>query len=293
MRRLTYRLLSVVVVGAVAAFAGTAPRHAPQAQSKLAAGVLSQSNSKAGSAILSAGNLAPGDTSSGTVTITNTGTLAGQFELDKSGLSDVVGPGGGALSGALDLQVQDLNDDSEVYRGALDAMPTRPLGAFQPGESHTYRFTVGLPDRGDAVDNLFEGATATVQYNWVAHADPAPDPVPEPKVEVVKPKGPANDLGPKVTVKVPRRQRIMRQRGIYVRVRCDRPCTVDINVRLKAGARVDTPSWHVRRALPGKRTVRIKVAIPPRELAHLRALLRRTPSIRILLSTKAKDRKRT
>jgi hypothetical protein len=288
-------MLSVAVVLAVGILAGTGGRHAPRAESKLAAGVLSQSNSKAGSAILNANNLAPGDTSSGTVTITNTGTLAGQFELDKSGLSDVAGPGGGALSGALDLQVQDLNDNSEVYQGALDAMPTRPLGTFQPGESHTYRFTVGLPDRGGAVDNLFEGATTSVQYNWVAHAEPAPDPVPEPKVEVVKPKGPANDLkpaGPKVTVKVPRRQRIMRQHGIYVRVRCDRPCTVDIKVRLKAGARVDTPSWHVRRALPGKRTVRIKVTIPPRELAHLRALLRRTPSIRILLSTKAKDRKR-
>jgi hypothetical protein len=84
---------------------------------------------------------------------------------------------------------------------------------------------------------------------------------------------------------------VMRQRGIYLRLRCDRPCTVDVKVRLKAGARIGTPAWHLRKSLPGSRTVRVKVKIPRRDLARLRRLLARRQSIRILVSAKARDRK--
>jgi hypothetical protein len=270
----------VAVVGVAGSGAGRAPR----AESTRAAGVLSQSNSKDGSAILSASNIGPGNTSSGTVTIKNTGTLAGAFELGKSGLSDLVGLGGGALSGALSLRVEEVTAGREIYRGQLSDMPTRPLGIFQPGESHTYRYTVGMPDRGGAIDNTFEGGATTVQYDWTVRPAPVSAPA--------KPAGPVNDLkrrAPKVTVKVPRRQRIIRQRGIYLRVRCDKPCTVDIRVRVKGSVRIGSPPWRLRRKLPGGRTVRAKVRIPRRDLARLRVLLAHSPSIRILVAANAKD----
>jgi hypothetical protein len=292
-RRLVYRLICVAIVAAVGLAAG-GTGHAPRAESIRAAGVLAQSNSKAGSAILNTGDLGPGDSASGTVTITNTGNLAGAFVLDKSNLSDVLGPNGGVLSGALELKVEDLSAGNEVYAGPLGAMGPRPLGTFNPGQAHTYRFTVELPERGDVVDNLFTGAQTTVQYNWVAEAAeplPAPRRPAPPKDGSAKPKPPAaKAAGPRVTVRVPRRQRLLRQRGIYVRVRCDRPCSIDVRVRLKSGSRASTRVWRVRRAIPGQKTVRLKVKVPRRDLSRLRSLLRRSKSIRVLVSARAKDR---
>lgn len=290
-RRLAYRLLSLVVVAAVGVLAAGGVRRPPRAESIRTAGVLSQSNSKDGSAILTASNLKPGDSTSGAVTITNTGTLAGDFELNKSNLGDLLGPGGGALSGALDLLVQDVTDGRDIYHGALGAMPAQPLGSFTPGESHTYRFTVGLPERG-AVDDQFAGATTSVQYNWVARADASPTPAParpaDPPVTshpIVK-----NTGTPALKVRVPRRQRLLRQRGIYLLLRCDRTCNADVRVRLKAGVRAGSPPWRVRKALPAARWVRVLVRIPSRDRARLRALLRSAPSIRIIVTSRTTER---
>ena len=53
----------------------------PQATIKAVDGTLSLTNSKQGAALLSVGQLAPGETASGVVALANTGTLAGSLDL--------------------------------------------------------------------------------------------------------------------------------------------------------------------------------------------------------------------
>jgi hypothetical protein len=174
------RLLLLATVGlALAAGLGASAPPPPQVQVELVGGTLSMSNSSDGAAIVSATGMAPGDARAGDVTISNTGDLTGTFSLSKSNLSDTPGPAGGALSGALDLLVQDVTNPAApatVYSGKLGAMDERPLGDWAPGGSRTYRFTVSLPDGGSPSsattgDNAYQGSAMSVRYDWSATAD--------------------------------------------------------------------------------------------------------------------------
>jgi Ca2+-binding RTX toxin-like protein len=160
---------------------------APRANA-LTTGAFSVSDSRAGQAIFTATNLAPGGTTTGTVTIKNTGDAAGSLTLAPISLTDTPGPGGGALSGAIDLRVVEIGtEDTEIWVGKLGAMPRLTLATLAPGAARTYRFTVTLPDNGVAVDsagdNAFQTAAVDVGYEWTLTAtdDPpitTPDPVP-------------------------------------------------------------------------------------------------------------------
>jgi spore coat-associated protein N len=166
--------LKVTLFCALAAVAALAiqPRATtpPDAGLVLVDGTFSQSNSRDGSAILSASGMRPGQVVQGTVTIANTGDLGGEFRLAKSNLVDEPGPGGGALSGRLDLLVEDVTGaPATVYAGKLGAMGERPLGTWASGESRTYRFTVSLPE--DVGDNAYAGSRTSVQYDWHAESD--------------------------------------------------------------------------------------------------------------------------
>jgi hypothetical protein len=137
------------------------------------AGNLAHSNSKAGSAILSVTRLRPGQSSSGTVDIANTGDIDGVFTLAKSNLVDT--PASPAFSSKLDLVVDDLGDPAaspapapvQKYSGKLGAMGTIALGTYAPGDTHRYRFTVTFPDGGaNGADNAYKGASTSVRYDW-------------------------------------------------------------------------------------------------------------------------------
>jgi Ca2+-binding RTX toxin-like protein len=134
---------------------------------------LSISNSRDGETIFKATNLAPGDSTTGTVTIGNSGTVPAALSLSMADLSDASGPNGGRLSSVLDLRVTDVTAGSDiaVYAGRLDALPATQLLNLSPGDERVYRFVVGLPDRGDALgpgrgDNRYQGASETATYAW-------------------------------------------------------------------------------------------------------------------------------
>ncbi len=140
-------------------------------------GSLSHTNSRNNAAILTASGMKPGGTATGSVTITNTGSLAGTFSLSKSNLTNpILGTGSERLSDQLDLVIRD--GSTTVYSGKLGAMGTIALdgdtvaagtqqfgAAASPTAAHTYDFTVTLPA---ATTNAYQGTSMSVQYDWSA-----------------------------------------------------------------------------------------------------------------------------
>jgi spore coat-associated protein N len=142
------------------------------------AGTISHSNSKASAAILTASNIVPGNTATGSVDIKNTGTASGTFTLTDTPPVDTA-PASPAprLSKKLTLTIVDQGDPTcttacpaavTLYTGTVFAQPaTIALGAFPAGATHRYVFTMTFPDAGTGgADNAYQGASATVDYNW-------------------------------------------------------------------------------------------------------------------------------
>jgi len=174
------RLLSLAAVVAVVAAcvnAGASPPPRPaEAVLTQATGDLRLSNSQDGQAIFQASGLAPGGSVTGTVQLTNSGTLPGDLTLQQIDVNDSPGPGGGRLSSVVNLQIADVTDGSSipVFSGQLAGLGNRPLGAIGPGEARTFRFTATLPD----TDNAFAGSGLTVRYAWNASASDGGGPGP-------------------------------------------------------------------------------------------------------------------
>ena len=139
----------------------------------LSAGTMSQSNSKAGAAILTADHLKPGDSTNGTVDIQNTGDVNGTFTLLQSSVVDL--PASPAFSQLLTLKVEDLGDPAcvsscpavaTVYLGNVSDMASLPLGTYAAGDTHRYRFTATFPNGTATHDNPYAGAVTTVGYSF-------------------------------------------------------------------------------------------------------------------------------
>jgi hypothetical protein len=108
-----------------------------------------------------------GDTSTGSVTITNTGSLAATYTLNDAMTGDA------GLGSQLKLQIYADNDNvstSKIYDNALSGVSGLSLGNFAATSgAHTYYFHISLPSTGtDANDNLLQGKTATAAFTWSA-----------------------------------------------------------------------------------------------------------------------------
>ena len=165
-------LLAVgIAIGSGAAF--TASSANPS--NTFASGTLSMSNSKAGNAILTASNMKPGDVTSGTVDIQNTGSLSGAFTLTRSALndSDSTFP----MSSQLNVQVRDCGDfssgtptctagDPNVYNSTLAGMTgTYALSTYAANEQHRYEFIVTF---AASANNDYQGDSSTATFTWNA-----------------------------------------------------------------------------------------------------------------------------
>lgn len=129
-----------------------------------AAGTLEMSRSGSG-AIFSAANMVVDEEVTGSVTITNTGSLAGDYTL--------AGSASGDLAPSLQLVVyKDSDGDAgaKIYDGSLDDLDTVSLGTFAAdGGAHTFHFRVILPSTGtDAGDNALQGKSAGASFTWSA-----------------------------------------------------------------------------------------------------------------------------
>lgn len=139
------------------------------------AGTLTMSNSKDAAAILTATGLVPGDVTTGTVDIENTGSIAGTFSLSRSALND--SDGSNPMSAVLDVLVEDCGDfsggtpscdpsDTDVYDGTLAAMSgSYALGSFAAAEKHRYKFTVTF---NSSAGNQYQGDSSTATFQWDA-----------------------------------------------------------------------------------------------------------------------------
>ena len=132
-----------------------------------ATGVVSLSNSRGGGAIVNAHDISPGETVTGSVDIQNSGDSAAALRLSQSPVDDVAGVGGGHLSDALSLAVDDVSAGRRIYQGAMSAFPGVALGTLHGGQSHRYRFTVTM---ADVSGSAYQGASTAVRYDWTGDA---------------------------------------------------------------------------------------------------------------------------
>src|SRR5688500_6740679 len=139
----------MAALAGLAALSGPAPHGAAEPRVELVDGTLSLQNSLDGQAVFTAEDVGPGDSATGTVTLSNAGTLAGDLSLAASDMSDTPGPGGGPLSAQLRLSVRDVSAAATVYSGSLTGMGTLALGSLGPGVAKVYELTASLPASAD------------------------------------------------------------------------------------------------------------------------------------------------
>lgn len=271
MRNGATAIASGLLAVAALAVAASSPRAEAQPVALRASGHASVSNSKAGRAIL-AGRLGPGDSISGTVTIGNPGTTAGNFTLGSSHVMDASGSPGSALSARLDLAIDDVTASGApvaVYRGKLGSLPQTALGTFAPASMRTYRFTVTWVD-GGASDSAYAGASMSVQFDWStgsgggggAAAPPAGTP-PRPRLP-----------GLEFHFRAAKRQRVVRRRAATVHASCSAACTVQVTARL--AVRRGTRAVELRptsRALAAGTDTKLRIALPATVRRRLRSAL--------------------
>ena len=155
-------VVSVAAVGGT--FANFTATPTSISSNAFATGSLAMSRSGSG-AIFSLSAMKIGDTASGSVTITNTGTLAGAYTLSGSSSGD------SALTGQLHLTVyKDTDGGTALYNGTLSGFSTAGLGTFAAnGDAHTFYFHISLPSAGsDTADNLLQGLSASESFTWTA-----------------------------------------------------------------------------------------------------------------------------
>jgi hypothetical protein len=159
-----------VAVGSSASF--TASSANPS--NTFAAGTLSILNSNEGLAVLTASNMKPGDSATGTVDVENSGSLSGAFTLSRSNIVD--SDGSNPMSAKLDLVVKDCGDfsggaptcdagDPVKYTGTIAAMGSSALGTFAASEKHRYQFAVTF---SSSAGNAYQGDSSSVQFDWNA-----------------------------------------------------------------------------------------------------------------------------
>jgi spore coat-associated protein N len=171
-------VVAAVAVGSGANFNSTSANPS----NVFTAGTISSSNSQASAAILTASNIVPGNTATGTVDIKNTGSASGTFTLSATPPVDTTSP---ALAGSpaprlskkLTLTIVDQGDPActtacpaftTVYTGTIFAEPaTIALGQFTPNQQHQYTFTMTFPNNGTTGgDNVYQGASTSVGYTF-------------------------------------------------------------------------------------------------------------------------------
>jgi hypothetical protein len=159
-------LLGTVAYAAVLPTRGEAAKQLAQRSGKIRI-----TNSLGRKPIVGKLGMVPSERVSGTVKIGNASRVRARFYLGLSKLVDVQATGGGSLSYRLVLTVKRLSTKRRpqlVYTGPLRQLPLVKLGTFRPRERRIYRFTVLLPEGGPAMDDRFQGATTSLNFNWYA-----------------------------------------------------------------------------------------------------------------------------
>ena len=162
-RRSLATLVTVLAAGGVAVGSGADfTASTANAGNAITSGTLTQSSSRGSAAVVTGANLKPGDSTTGTVTITNTGSLAGTFTLSELAASTAF------QAGSLSLKVEDVTTAASpvtVYSGEFQSAGTKALGSFAAGAARTYKFTVTL---AQSAGNADQGKAASATFQWDA-----------------------------------------------------------------------------------------------------------------------------
>ena len=160
-KRILVPLAGLLVASAIAVGSGANfVANSVNAANAFSTGTLQQSNSRPGQAIFNLSNLKPGDTLTGKVTITNSGTLQSNIKLSESAVN------GFTTKSNLTLVITVAGSATPVWSGTFGALTGGAgvdLGTFNAGEAREYTFAVTLsPSAG----NEEQGKTATATYTW-------------------------------------------------------------------------------------------------------------------------------
>jgi hypothetical protein len=154
----------VFVIGSSKAFFTTSSSNPP---STFAAADLRINLSKAGE-LLDGGNLKPGATRSGTVTVTNAEHKA-SVTLSVAGLND--SPPGTTLATVIEITVRETSPGAVTrYSGKLDDLDAVPLGTFPNGQQRTYAIDIRWP--AGVTDPALQGVTTSFEFEWLAQSVP-------------------------------------------------------------------------------------------------------------------------
>ena len=238
-----------------------------------ASGTFSITNSRDGQAIFQAQGLSPGRSVTGTVQLSNAGTLAGDLGLQQLDVIDHPGANGGLLSNGLHLDVQDITGGNlvPVFAGQLASLGSSALGSLAPGEARTYRFVASLSDNGPpptptSGDNAYAGSAMTVRYAW--HAT-APDP------------GGGGTEAPTFTFRVVSKN-VLKKGILDVMATCDRACTVQAYAQLpkpkRARKSVVTKRTAATIGVPNK-AARIRIKLSKKNKTVLTKALRKKKKV--------------
>lgn len=122
-----------------------------------ASGTLRQINSN--SVAFSKENLKPGDTVSGTVSITNSGSLPAQFTLTEATVSNTFSPTSDLTLAITDETGRSISNTTLGSAGAIS------LGTWAAGEQHTYTYKVTF---SSAALNSQQGKRAETTYTFAS-----------------------------------------------------------------------------------------------------------------------------
>jgi len=165
-RKILVPLATVLAASAVAVGSGaTFTSQTGNTVSAVTSGTLTQSNSKDGKAIFTLTNMKPGDTLTGSLTLTNTGSLPATFSLTETSSTNGFGSLGTPAVNDLSLMISEPSG-APVYSGDFGGLADgvkNTLGVWQPNEAHTYVFTVKLSQDAPNAD---QGKTASASYAW-------------------------------------------------------------------------------------------------------------------------------
>lgn len=170
-RKVLVPLATLVVAGAVAVGSGASFTSTTNSATSVTAGTLVHSNTRDGQTLTIA-NIKPGDVRTGTLTITNTGTLDSELSL-----TELAGGTNGfanntAGNSMLDLKIQSSIDGAAAttvydgdFGGLVDGTPV-VIGDLLKSKVAVITFTVTL--ESEAVnDNANQGKSAKAGFRWV------------------------------------------------------------------------------------------------------------------------------
>jgi spore coat-associated protein N len=157
-------LAAMMAVGSGANFNSTSAN----ANNVVAAGTLSHTPGTNG-AFLQISNIKPGETKSGTITMTNTGSVDGLMAVGGEVATDSTAPAN-PFAERLNLTITN-GDGDELYNGLLsdlEADGPSDQSLLADGDTDTYTFAVEFLDGGapNGSDNIYQSANVTADFDW-------------------------------------------------------------------------------------------------------------------------------